>query len=64
MRHKVFTNINPTLTGTITSYSVIDYHESDRVSGGPTVAIFYNELQAYEYAEFKNKQKEDLINKN
>ncbi len=62
MKYKVFTNINPTLSGLLTSYSVIDYYESDRISGGPTVAIFYNELQAIEYSDFKNKQKENLIN--
>jgi len=62
MIYKVFTNIHPTLTGYQTTYSVIDYYESDRISGGPTVAIFYNELQAIEYVDFKNKQKEELIN--
>jgi hypothetical protein len=61
MVYKVFTNIHPKLDGFQTSYSVIDYYESDRVSGGPTVAIFYNELMAKEYTEFKNKQKEKMI---
>ncbi len=61
-KYKVFPNTIPNLRGHQTVYEVVDYYDGEKASGGPLVAIFYNELAANEYADFKNKQKEALIN--
>jgi len=40
------------------TWHVTDYYKGEKVSGGPIIATFYNEENAKEYANFKNKQHE------